>query len=144
MGDPSANVFTPRVGCCNYSKAPQCLPVLLVCQAVISQHCSASCRQACYSTPWRLVLHFVSSNLHYSVQTCMTDTFLIIVILFQEHFCFPVRCPVLPCPLAPLLAQDPGQLLEGDGNVDNPPSAVVHYVPPIGVQGVHSTLGGPN
>ena len=82
MGDPSANVFTPRVGCCNYSKAPQCLPVLLVCQAVISQHCSASCGQACYSTPWRLVLHFVSSNLHYSVQTCMTDTFLIMVILF--------------------------------------------------------------
>ena len=33
----------------------------------------------------------------------------------------------LPCPLAPLLAQDPGILLEGtvegDGNVDNPPSS---------------------
>ena len=32
----------------------------------------------------------------------------------------------LPCPLAPLLARDHGQLLEGtveeDGNVDNPPS----------------------
>ena len=50
------------------------------------QHCSASCGQSCYTTPWRLALHFVSSNLHYSVQTCMTDTFLIIVILFRPLF----------------------------------------------------------
>ena len=58
-----------------------------------------------------------------------------------------VSCSILhPCPLAPLLAQDPGQLLEGraveeDGNGDNLPVVHSTLVPH---RGVYSTLEGPN